>query len=104
MPGDWKTAEPGVTRRLLTRGEKTMTMEVRFEKGAKGARHSHPHEQVSRVLEGHMTFFLGDTQHELFKDDMIVIPGDLEHGVLAHTESTLLDIFSPVREDLLEAL
>ena len=104
MPGAWKNAESGVTRRLVAAGESMMAMEVRFEPGAEGARHSHPHEQLSRLLDGRMTFYLGDEARELKVGDVIVIPGGLEHGVLAHEESLLIDVFSPLREDLLEAL
>ena len=104
MTGPWKSAEPGVTRRLVAAGDKTMAMEVRFERGAEGARHSHPHEQLSRLLAGRMTFYLGEDEKELNAGDMIVIPGGLEHGVLALEQSLLLDVFSPLREDLLEAL
>jgi len=104
MTGPWKPAEAGVTRRLIAKGDKTMAMEVRFEKGAKGNLHSHPHEQLSRLLKGRMTFYLGDKQKEVTEGEMVLIPGGLEHGVLAHEASLLLDVFSPVREDLLEAL
>ena len=104
VTGRWKNAEPGVTRRLVAAGKTMMAMEVRFEPGAEGARHSHPHEQLSRLLEGRMTFYLGDGERELNAGDVIVIPGGLEHGVLAHEESLLIDVFSPLREDLLEAL
>ncbi len=103
-PGPWKDAEPGVTRRLVAAGDTMMAMEVRFEPGAEGARHSHPHEQLSRLLAGRLTFYLGDDERELGAGDVIVIPGGLEHGVLAHEESLLIDVFSPLREDLLEAL
>lgn len=104
MTETWKNAELGVTRRVVAAGDKMMAMEVRFEPGAEGARHSHPHEQRSRLLNGRMTFYLGDEERELNAGDVIVIPGGLEHGVLAHEESLLIDVFSPLREDLLEAL
>ncbi len=103
-PGPWKDAEPGVTRKLVAAGDTMMAMEVRFEPGAEGARHSHPHEQLSRLLAGRLTFFLGDDERELGAGDVIVIPDGLEHGVLAHEESLLIDVFSPLREDLLRAL
>lgn len=104
VTGAWKNAEPGVTRRLVAVGDTMMAMEVRFEPGAEGARHSHPHEQLSRLLGGRMTFYLGDEERELSAGEVIVIPGGLEHGVLAHEECLLIDVFSPLREDLLEAL
>jgi quercetin dioxygenase-like cupin family protein len=104
MTGSWKPAEPGVKRRMVAGGKNMMAMEVSFEVGAEGTKHSHPHEQVSRLLKGRITFFLGDETYELIEGQMIVIPGNVVHGVRAHEESLLLDIFSPPREDLIKAL
>ena len=42
--------EPGVTRRVLAYNDKTMMCEIRFEKGAKGNMHSHPHTQVTYIV------------------------------------------------------
>ncbi len=104
MIRNWKPAEAGVTPRMVASGKNMMAMEVRFEAGAEGNKHSHPHEQVSRLLKGRMAFFLGDETHELKEGEMIVIPSNVIHGVRAHEESLLLDIFSPPREDLITAL
>jgi quercetin dioxygenase-like cupin family protein len=104
MTGNWKPAESGVKRRMVASGKNMMAMEVSFEVGAEGAKHSHPHEQVSRLLKGRMTFFLGDETYELTEGQMIVIPSNVVHGVRAQEESLLLDIFSPPREDLIKAL
>ena len=104
MTGEWKPAEVGVKRRMVANGKHMMAMEVCFEASAEGNKHSHPHEQVSRLLKGRMTFFLGDESYELTEGQMIVIPGNIIHGVRALEESLLLDIFSPPREDLIKAL
>lgn len=104
MQTDWQAAEPGVTRRLVANGASMTAMEVRFDTGAEGALHHHPHEQVSHVLEGRFTFRLGDTEVEVKAGDTVRIPGDLPHGVVAHERSRLLDVFSPPREDLLQAM
>lgn len=40
----------GVTRRVLAHGGTMMAVEVRFEKGATGPLHHHPHEQLTYVL------------------------------------------------------
>lgn len=104
VPTQWQDAEPGVTRRLVAIGDHMTGMEVRFEAGAEGALHHHPHEQVSHVLEGSFTFSLGGTDLAVKAGDTVRIPGGVPHGVVAHERSRLLDVFSPPREDLLEAM
>lgn len=101
---DWQPAEPGVTRRLVAVGESMTAMEVRFDSGAAGAAHSHPNEQITRVLEGRFTFRIGGREVEVKAGDTLRIPGDVEHGVVAHEAGRLLDVFTPPREDLLAAM
>lgn len=99
---DWSYAEPGVERKLVALGEQLMAMQVRFEPGASGARHSHPHEQLTLVLSGRFRFILGDTPHEVRAGESLSIPGGLEHEALALEAGELLDMFCPVRQDLIE--
>ena len=42
----------GVSRKILSYNDELMSVEVHFEKGAVGAMHTHPHTQISYVLEG----------------------------------------------------
>jgi len=43
---------------------------------------------------------LGDTPHVLHAGDSLAIPGGTEHEALALAAGELLDMFTPVREDL----
>jgi quercetin dioxygenase-like cupin family protein len=62
--------------------------------------HSHPHEQAGLVLEGKLTFTIGDESRTLGPGDIYVIPGNAEHSVAAgDMPCKVLDIFSPVREE-----
>lgn len=104
MRTDWQVADSGVERRLVAVGESMTAMEVRFEPGATGATHSHPNEQVSHVLEGRFTFTIDGSALEVKAGDTLRIPGNLEHGVVAHERGRLLDVFTPPREDLLAVM
>lgn len=49
----------GVSRKILAYDKNLMTVEVFFEEGAVGEMHSHPHEQITYVLEGKFEFTIG---------------------------------------------
>lgn len=100
--GEWERAEPGVIRKLLPPGQSLMLMEVRFDAGAEGWEHSHPHEQLSYCLKGELVFRLDGEPVTVRAGESIVIRSGVRHGVKAVTESVLLDAFTPLREDLLE--
>jgi quercetin dioxygenase-like cupin family protein len=98
----WEPAEPGVKRRIFQPGASLMMMEVRFESGAEGYEHEHPHEQMSYCLRGSFEFRIAGTKHRLLAGETIVIPGGARHGVTALEDGALLDAFTPLREDLLK--
>jgi quercetin dioxygenase-like cupin family protein len=90
---------PGVDARPLF-GERAMLNLVTFEPGATVAAHSHPHEQLGLVLEGMQALVIDGVAHELHPMDAYVLPGGVEHSAYCGPEgATVLDVFSPVRED-----
>ncbi|CAG9620952.1 cupin domain-containing protein [Sutcliffiella rhizosphaerae] len=101
MIGTWEEVETGVRRKIHPPGKNMMMMEVQFEEGAVGAAHSHPHEQYTYCLKGKLQFTLGDKNIVLTQGESLFIPSGVVHGVVALESSTLLDAFTPLREDLL---
>ena len=89
----------GTGRRVLSWNDQLMAVEVSFETGAVGADHTHPHTQCSYVLSGRFRYFVEDEGVELNAGDSIVVPGGLVHGTECLEAGTLLDIFTPMRED-----
>lgn len=98
---DWEAAEPGVKRKIFEPGEGIMMMEVHFEEGAEGYKHSHPHEQFSYCLEGELEFTIKGSKTVITAGETIRIPSNAEHGCRAIKPSKLLDAFTPLRLDLL---
>ncbi|KZL89596.1 cupin domain-containing protein [Clostridium magnum] len=96
------TVGEGVERKILATGGSMMTVEVRFKKGGIGAVHTHPHEQVSYVLEGSFEFDLEGEKHIIKAGDTYYIKPNQAHGVVALEDSVILDIFTPQREDFLK--
>jgi quercetin dioxygenase-like cupin family protein len=90
---------PGVVRRTLTAGERTMLIEVTLAQGAVVPSHSHPHEQIGYLASGRLLFEVGDERRELFPGDSWLVPSDVPHRVTALEASVAIDVFSPPRED-----
>jgi quercetin dioxygenase-like cupin family protein len=95
----WLVVGEGTRRRILQDGEKIMMVQIHFDKGAVGALHNHPHEQVTFVVRGKVRFTLDGKTSELAAGQSIHIPSNLMHGAEALEETELIDVFSPPRED-----
>ena len=92
----------GVIRRVLAYGEDMMLVENTFEKGAVGAMHTHPHTQISYVLEGAFEATIDGEIKVIRKGDTYVTAPNAPHGVVCLEAGTLLDIFTPMRADFLK--
>lgn len=92
----------GVSRKILAYDKDLMSVEVRFEKGAIGATHSHPHTQISYVLAGSFEATIGDQTMIISKGDTYITPPNAPHGVVCLESGALLDIFTPMRKDFLK--
>ena len=91
----------GSSRRILAYNDSLMTVEVNFEAGSEGALHSHKHTQCSYVLSGKFIYTVEGESVELNPGDSVVVPGNAVHGTKCLEAGTLLDIFTPMREDFI---
>ncbi len=92
----------GVKRKVLAYHENLMMVEVHFEKGAVGEIHSHPHEQITYVLEGEFEFDIDGQKQVVKAGDSMFKESNVLHGTICLKKGRLLDVFSPHREDFLE--
>jgi quercetin dioxygenase-like cupin family protein len=97
----WESADAGIRRQILGRGPDLMMVRVEFEAGAVGTLHHHPPRQVSYVAAGRFEVIVGDERTELGVGDCFFVSADREHGVVAREAGTLIDVFTPAREDFL---
>ena len=93
------TPEPGMIRQVLAYNPHLMLVRHTFEKGWKGARHSHPHHQMVYVVRGHILFQAQGKSWEMRAGDSIVIDGGIEHEASAFEPSEVLDVFTPYRQE-----
>ena len=92
----------GVSRRVLAYTPQLMIVEVNFEKNGEGAVHTHPHSQSTYVISGRFRFNVDGEAVEVGPGDTLAFPPAIPHGTLCLEAGTLLDIFTPMREDFVQ--
>lgn len=98
---EWLPAGEGVKRQIMGFGDDLMLVKVKFETGARGVLHHHPHLQASYVESGVFELTIGEEVQILRKGDGYFVPANSVHGCLCVEEGVLIDAFSPAREDFL---
>lgn len=61
--------------------------------------HHHPHEQIVNLIEGTFEFVMQGETQVVKPGTTIIVPSDVPHSGKAITDSKIIDIFYPVRED-----
>jgi len=91
---------PGLTYRPFW-GQNLLFSLVDLEPNTVIPPHHHPHEQGTYLLQGELEMNLDGERRTMRPGDLVIIPGGMEHSVIVGPQPVqLLDIFSPVREDL----
>lgn len=98
----WVSTGKGVERQVLAHDPELMVVEFRFEESGVGALHHHVHTQSTFVKSGVFDFTIGGETHRLLAGDSVVIPSNVEHGCVAIEAGSLIDTFTPRRDDFLE--
>lgn len=99
----WEPTGPGVRRTLVAYNDDLLLARVEFAAGAVGALHHHVHSQISYVESGEFEVTVGDEVRVLRAGDSFYAAPNVPHGVVARQAGTLLDSFSPMRQDFLPA-
>ena len=90
----------GTRRKVLAYSKNLMNVELHFDRGAVGAMHAHPHEQIGYVIEGSLLYKEeGCEDVRLEAGDSYLVPPNVMHGIECLSDVKLLDIFTPMRED-----
>ena len=97
----WESAGEGIVRQIMGYNDNLMMVKVKFETGAIGTPHTHPHTQTTYVASGVFEFTTdGETKIVRPGDAVYMKPGIL-HGCICLEAGVLIDTFSPMREDFL---
>ena len=92
---------PGVQLMTLVHGATTLMAEFRLAAGHELPAHAHPQEQTGYLVSGRIRLRIGDEIRELRAGDAWTVPGGVEHGADLLEDSVAVEVWSPVREDLL---
>lgn len=104
FPGDENElfdAGDGLTRKVAAYNDNLMIVEVHFETGTVAALHNHPHEQATYVVSGKFEFDIGGDKRVVKAGDSMYKQPNIIHGATCLEAGTLLDVFTPHREDFL---
>lgn len=99
----WTELGDGIRRKIVGHTPELMSVLVQFDRGAIGTPHAHDaHDQIAYVVSGAFEAEIDGVKRVLNVGDAFIAPRLTQHGVIAlEANSTLLDQFSPRREDYL---
>ena len=89
---------PHVTRKAI-HGANLTIARLELLQGAVVPAHSHHHEQIATVERGALRFAIDGGELVVRAGESLAIPPHVPHGVVALEDTTVLDVFSPARED-----
>lgn len=92
-------AVEGVHLTQLAAGDRASIQRFRIEPGAEVPEHDHHHEQTGYVVEGTLTFLVGDEEHDVGPGDSFTIPADEPHAAVNRGDEPVvgIDTFAPPR-------
>ena len=101
----WETVKKEVLNDKLARkvisGDKITMAQIFLAKDGVVPLHHHENEQISSIVKGAMRFEIEGKEIVLRAGDVLFIPSNVPHRVVALEDSQALDVFSPVRTDWL---
>jgi quercetin dioxygenase-like cupin family protein len=89
---------PLLSRRVIHTEQITIAR-LWLGKGSVVPLHKHVNQQVTMLQSGALEFEMEGQRFVLKAGDVLVIPPDMPHRVVALEESTATDLFTPARED-----
>ena len=97
----WIEIVPGIRRRTMASGATMYQMVAKLEARSLMPAHQHPQEQIVHIISGRMRLIVEGVPHELKTGDSYYLASNVPHGVETLEETTVLDTFSPPRDDYL---
>ena len=99
----WTELGDGIRRKIVAHTPQLMSVLVQFDRGAVGTPHAHEvHDQIAYIVADRFEAVIDGHKQVLQAGDAFVAVHGAQHGVVALDQgATLLDQFSPRRDDYL---
>jgi quercetin dioxygenase-like cupin family protein len=97
----WIDIAPGIKRQTIAAGPTMYQMRAELAAGSRLPEHTHPQEQIAHVIKGRMKLIVSGKAHELAAGDAFYLASNVPHGVETIEDTTVIDTFSPPRDDYL---
>ncbi len=99
----WDDVEPEQLNPLLQRrfivGRDIMVARLLLKAGCVVPEHRHVNEQVTYVIDGALKFWIGGKEIVVRSGEVLTIPPNMPHEVVALEDTVDLDTFTPPRAD-----
>jgi quercetin dioxygenase-like cupin family protein len=99
----WEEVDKGMRRKIMAFDNNLMLVRVEFETGGVGTLHHHYHSQITHVESGVFEVEIAGEKKILKAGDAFYIPPNITHGAVCLEAGVLIDVFSPMREDFIQA-
>jgi quercetin dioxygenase-like cupin family protein len=96
----YRSTIKGIKQKTLVYGQNTLMAELKMSEGTRIPTHQHPQEQTGYLVSGRTRLTIDDQTHNCNPGDSWCIPGNAKHSTYAVANSVVIEIFSPIREDL----
>jgi quercetin dioxygenase-like cupin family protein len=92
---------PAIDRKFITT-ERVTLANFQLKAGGVVPRHAHEQEQLSYVVSGALKFVMEGQTVVASAGDVVQIPSGLAHEVEVLEDSSVIDVFAPVRQDWID--
>ena len=98
-PEGYGDALPGIKRKTLSFGERTLMTEFVMDARSMLPLHAHPYEQTGYLVKGRIRLSTGGVEHDVRPGDSWCIGMNIEHGATIIQDSVAVEVFSPRRDE-----
>ncbi len=95
----WQVTGEGRRMQMLCYNDALMMLRWEFATGAVGAPHTHPHTQAAYIESGLFDVTINGVTQRLGPGSSYVVDGGVLHGAVCIEAGTMVDSFTPHRED-----
>jgi len=89
--------------RKVVHTDNMTVVQAHLKKGCQVPTHSHPNEQVSMIKQGALKFVMDGKEHVVRTGELLRIAPDIVHSAEAMEDCVMIEIFSPRRQDWIDA-